>query len=288
MLVAFKEKPSMRFITQISVACVSAMALLLITSATFGQIVINEIVKDERSAGSGQIPDTREFVELYNEGGSAVDISNWTIDTVLLDDGSPFTSNPIPASTMLAAGDYYVIGQTGVTNLDLDLGSTELWPDDNVVYELRDSGASLVDAVGVDIARDPQLLNATAGQLAQIGTGVWGQSLSANTTFSQSLSRYVDGRDTNVNGYDFGNIPLTPGASNNLPQIGDFTVPDVDALGNGATVPGFGGSFVLPKVINPTAVDSNNPNAIPASPQGAKRLSRGTAPVAGTLTTPTR
>jgi len=250
----------------------SGLAFVLISSTTFAQIVINEIVYDERNAFSSEIPDTREFIELYNAGGSAVDIGNWSIETVLLDDGSPFTSNAIPASTMLAAGDYYVIGQTGVSNLDLDLGSAPLWPDDNVVYELRDDSATLVDALGVEIAGDPQLLNASAGQLAQIGTGVWGPTLSANTTFSQSLSRYVDGRDTNVNGYDFGNIPFTPGTSNNLSQIGDFTPPDVDGLSTGSTVAGFGGSFVLPKVIDPTVADSNNPNAISASPQGGKAI----------------
>ena len=262
----------MKLTLQVPAVCLSGLAFVLITSTAFAQIVINELVFDERSAGSGQITDTREFIELYNSGGSPVDIGDWTIDTVLLDDGSPFTSNAIPASTMLAAGDYYVIGQTGVTNLDLDLGSAELWPDDNVVYELRDDSANLVDALGVEIAGDPQLFNATGEQLTQIGTGVWGPTLSANTTFSQSLSRYVDGRDTNVNGYDFGNIPFTPGTSNNLPQIGDFTPPDVDGLVTGSTVAGFGGSFVLPKVINPTVVNGDNPNAIPASPQGGKAI----------------
>lgn len=248
------------------------MALVLIASMAAGQVVINEIVTDERSAGSVQITDTREFIELYNAGVSSVDIGNWTVDTYLLDDGFPFTGDPIPASTMLAPGDYYVIGQSGVPNLDLDLGTAELWPDDNIVYELRDSGSSLVDAVAMNIAFDPQLANATGEQLTEIGTGVWGQSLSANTAFPQSLSRYVDGRDTNVNGYDFGWIPLTPGASNNLPQVGAYSPPDVDGLSTGSTVAGFGGSFVLPKVIDPTVVNGDNPNAIPASPQGGKAI----------------
>ena len=251
---------------------VGGLVLMLVTSTAYGQIVINEIVSDERSGGSGQITDTRQFIELYNTGGSAVDIGDWSIETVLLDDGSPFTSDPIPASTMLAAGDYYVIGQSAVPNLDLDLGTAEIWPNDNVVYELRDSGASLIDALAANVTFDPQLLNATTEQLTQVGTGVWGQSLSANTGFSQSLSRYVDGRDTNVNGYDFGFIPVTPGTSNNLPQVGAYSPPNVDALGTGTVVAGFGGSFVLPRVIDPTTADSNNPNAIPASPQGGKAI----------------
>jgi hypothetical protein len=262
----------MRFHPRNSIVCASAFALSLITSGALGQVVINELVTDERSGGSGQISDTRQFIELYNAGGATVDIGSWTIDSVLLDDGSPFTSDLIPASTMLAPGDFYVVGQSAVPNVDLDLGATAPWPNDNAVYELRDSGASLVDAVAVNITFDPQLANATAQQLTQIGTGVWGQSLSANTGFSQSLARYVDGRDTDVNGYDFGFIPFTPGTSNNLPQQSDYTPPNVDGLSRGTTVPGFGGSFVLPKVIDPTIVDGNNRNAIPASPQGGNAI----------------
>jgi hypothetical protein len=71
-----------------------------------------------------------------------------------------------------------------------------------------------------------------------------------------------------VNGRDFGVIPLTPGTSNNLPQTPNYMLPDVDGLAVGDDVPGFGPSFAFAKVTDPTVVSGENPNAIPASPQG--------------------
>ncbi|MBN1851886.1 MAG: lamin tail domain-containing protein [Pirellulales bacterium] len=250
----------------------AATGMMLCTSTLYAQVVINELVKDERSAGSGQIPDTREFIELYNAGSSAVDISDWTLENYELVGGANLFFTMIPAQTMLAAGDYYVIGSSSVPNLDFDLGPGELWSDLNSLFELRDSSANLIDALAVDVFYDPQLANATTEQLSQVAGGVWGQIISCNTSFPQSLGRYLDGRDSNNNGYDFGMLPLTPGTSNNLPQLGAHVVPDVDGMATGTHVTGYGGSFVLPKVINPTVVSSDNPNAIPASPQGGNAI----------------
>src|SRR6478735_9173281 len=73
------EHQMMRAIRRISRGVVGA-AVLMIVSSAWGQITINEFVDDERTASAGQVfPDTREFVELYNAGGSAVDISGWKI-----------------------------------------------------------------------------------------------------------------------------------------------------------------------------------------------------------------
>ena len=69
----------MRAIPVIVLGVVSATAWA-VSSTAVGQIVINEVVKEERTAGSGSVsPDTREFVELYNAGGTTVDIGDWSI-----------------------------------------------------------------------------------------------------------------------------------------------------------------------------------------------------------------
>jgi len=68
------------------------LAFVLYAGQAFGQITINEVVEDERNVS----PDTREFVELYNAGSSAVDISGWTLGTVQLSSGSPFRTDVFP------------------------------------------------------------------------------------------------------------------------------------------------------------------------------------------------
>src|SRR5689334_20975270 len=60
----------------------TAAALLLSalwSRGALGQIVINEIVADERTASSGTTSETREFIELYNAGNSPVDISGYSM-----------------------------------------------------------------------------------------------------------------------------------------------------------------------------------------------------------------
>ncbi len=272
---------------------VSGLAVVLVCGSTvLGQIVINEVVYDEAQADSSDVvPDTREFVELYNSGAAAVDIGGWMLSTVTLLDGATSFTDTIPAGTMLAPGDYWVMGATGVPNVDQDLGSGfEIFPDVNILLELKNSGGTLVDAISYEVNKNPQLGNATPAQIAQVGNGWWGNTQSYNSTYTRiSLGRYVDGRDTNNNGRDFGTIPLTPGTSNTLPLNSTYAIPDVDALSVGSPMPSATGSFYRALVIDPTdayaaGVDPDpltdrdnpalnmNPNAIPASPQGGKAL----------------
>lgn len=81
----------------------------------YGQIVINEIAYDD----SGAAPDDLEFIELYNAGESLVDISGWFLagQDEAGPNFQPQATFTIPASTMLAAGDYYVIANPSVPML---------------------------------------------------------------------------------------------------------------------------------------------------------------------------
>src|SRR5690242_7785038 len=93
-------------------AMVSAVGLLATTSSAWAQITINELVVTDRTYSSSAIADTSEFLELYNAGASAVDISNWKIMISNLgaaQPGNTTTLATIPASTSIAAGGYYVI-----------------------------------------------------------------------------------------------------------------------------------------------------------------------------------
>jgi len=272
---------------------VSGLAVMLMSSSTLlGQVVINEVVYDEAEADSSDVvPDTREFIELYNAGSTAVDISGWKLNTFQLASGSTTATDTIPAGTSLPPGDYYVIGASGVPNVDLDLGSgSELYPDVNILLELTDSQGTVIDAASYEVNKSPQLTNATPAQLAQVGPGWWGNTQSYNSSYTRiSLGRFIDGRDTNNNGRDFGTIPLTPGTANTLPLNANYSIPDVDALSVGSPMPAATGSFYRALVIDPTdayvpGTDPDpltdrdnpalnmNPNAIAASPQGGKAI----------------
>lgn len=280
-------------------ACVNSRYALVIVAivawagqTAVGQVVINEYVYDEAQASSTDVvPDTREFIELYNAGATAVNIGDWKIARYTLVDGSEVgPPDVLPTGTVLAPGDYYVIGKPGPAYVDFPINEAgELFIDINSMIELRDSSDAIIDALAVETNKG--MTGLQPNQIAQIAGGWWGNTQSYNTSYTQlSLGRFIDGRDTNNNGRDFGTIPLTPGASNTLPLNANYSVPNVDALAIGAPMPGATGSFYQARTIDPTVayqpgVDIDplganydnpainlNPNAIPASPQGGKAL----------------
>lgn len=270
------------------ITCIVLGAAAWATStAAWSQIVINEVMKEERSISGGTLANTREFVELYNAGNSPVDLNNWSLVTYDIAGNTPelFYTITGAASTIIPAHGYYVIGDSGVPNVNFTPPSAaaEMWPDvkANAII-LRDGDpftGNVVDAVAYDMYR-----NGAAGTsllpvelTSQIGSGFEGSPISPNAAAGQtriSWGRYRDGVDTNKNGLDFGTLPLTPGASNNvLPQNASHTVPNVDSLPVGTVLSDvYYGAFELGRVIDPTVASSINPRAIPASPQGGKAI----------------
>ena len=248
------------------------------------KIVINEIVDDIRTAGSGGATDDREFIELYNADTVPVNIGDWTLNywqlgTTAGTGSYTAVNDTIPSGTILQPGDYYVVGHSSVPGVDLAINQTDLFPDVNTVFELRNGAqgvGAIVDAVGVETFREQELGNANADTLPQLGRGWWGQMISTNAVAPNArmaLARYRNGHDTNNNGLDFGVLPLTPGASNELPQIDAYVVPNAEplALGTEITSNDFT-SFVFPRVIDPDTPDGLNPKKIPRSPQGGKAI----------------
>ncbi len=258
-------------------------AFLFCASIGYGQIVINEFVIDERTAGSGLIhPSTREFVELYNTTGSPINIAGWTLGTVQI--GSNFglpagtQTYTLPAGASIPAGGYYVIGHSGVPNVnytpETPAFSGDLFPDGNpqatnngnFVFELRDTSNVLKDAVAVETFRGDERANLTSEQLAFTGGGIWQQLLSPNAIAPNSISsmaRYRDGLATGANGRDFGFLPLSPGATNNRTELAAHVVPNVNSLPIETPLSTeYYSSFALPQVITPTFEDGIlNPSA---------------------------
>ncbi|HEX4412043.1 MAG TPA: lamin tail domain-containing protein [Lacipirellulaceae bacterium] len=255
-------------------------SLLIFTSIlqleSFAGVVINEFVYDDGG------PDDREFVELYNNGVTPVDIGGWSLGGQ--DQVGPNSTVTITAGATINAGGFYVIGRNGVPNVNqivTAVGSTGFWENDSETLELRNAGV-LQDAVLYESTKGPSAQNNGGyGTLptdvaAQVGPGIWGNNQSVDLPgtpllSSASLARFVDGRDTNNNGRDFGFRPNTPGASNNPVNITQYTLPDISSTPVGTALPNFAYGFVAPHVVDPTVADAYNPNPIPHAPSSANR-----------------
>jgi hypothetical protein len=242
-----------------------ASTLLAIVLAPQGTstapVVINEFSYDDAST------DDREFVELYNRSGAAIDISGWVLDSE--DPSGPNTARTIPAGTVLPAGGRWTIGADLVNpgNVNQVVGTTNLWENDNESLTLRDTNGRIVDTLVYESVRG--IWNAT---LAEGPAGVRAQFFTPDVR-QYSWQRCPDGNDNDDNSRDFMIMPATPAAPNyatdNTPFISVF------ASGSpGDVISDFTGSFVDPRIIDPTSVgpllgtNNINPNAIPPSPTG--------------------
>jgi hypothetical protein len=249
--------------------CAAVCAILFARQAD-AAIIINEVVYDDGGT------DDREFVELYNNGALAVDISGWVVrnsDAVAPpgDNNADFT---IPATTSLAAGDYYVISTfAGVPNVDLVVGAgASTLENDNEGMELLDASGVVVDTLITESNKGPVAIstsNTAEGGFFGNTTTTDPSGSALNTQLS--LGRFVDGRDTNRNGRDFGMRPSTPGTANNTGFMPFFEPPNPTGQTVGAEVPGFAYNFVNAKYINPTVADGTNPNAIAPAPSTGNR-----------------
>ncbi|MCB9880378.1 MAG: CHRD domain-containing protein [Planctomycetes bacterium] len=129
-----------------------------------GSIVINEFSYDDSGT------DDREYVELYNPTKSDIDISGWLLEAA--DDATP-DNNPdytIPANTVLKAGAYYVIGSALVDNVDLVVGTTNLWENDSESITLKDASGKIIDTVVYEANKGWPAAKANLIE----GEGVWG------------------------------------------------------------------------------------------------------------------
>jgi hypothetical protein len=217
-------------------------------------VVINEFSYDDSGT------DDREFVELFNATALPIDIGGWVL--AASDPSGPNAAYTIPAGTILGPRAFYVLGAATVPNVDLVVGTTDLWENDNEALTLRDAAGAIRDTLIYEANKgifDPSLIN---------GDGVWGNLTSVDGV-ETSWSRIQDGMANGETGYEFALLPSTPGTSNDLPSLPPY-LDNFDARAIGSNLPDFGASFVRPRVVDPTVVGPDNPSAIPASPQGGR------------------
>lgn len=198
-------------------------------SAEVIDVVINEILFDPASGldGDANGDGTRdfaedEFIEIVNNGSSAVDISGWTLSD---DDGDDFA---FPASTTLAAGQAAVLFGGGTPTGDF--GGALVFTDNGSIgnglsnsgdlVELRDDSGALIASVGYgnagsvsggnneSVTRDPDLTgnfvdHSTAtgsnGALFSPGTQINGTPFSRTVAINEL--RISSQSDDNISNY---------------------------------------------------------------------------------------
>ena len=82
-----------------------ATLMLLSTSYGWGQVVISQLYGGGGNSGSTY---THDFIELFNQGSSSVDITGWSVQYASAT-GSFGTNKTDLTSVVLAPGQYYLI-----------------------------------------------------------------------------------------------------------------------------------------------------------------------------------
>lgn len=171
----------------------AAIAALFMTSSASADIIITEIMQNPSAVSDAN----GEYFEIFNSGGSDVDLNGWTIS----DDGSD--SFDITSSTIVGAGQYFVFGLNGDTgtnggvnvdfvysgmflsNSDDELILTDA--DTNEVDRVEwDNGSTFPDPNGasmelINIAADNNVGSNWAEATASFGDGDLGTPGSANS-----------------------------------------------------------------------------------------------------------
>jgi hypothetical protein len=182
-------------------------------------------INEFRISTSAPANSTNSFIELYNAGGSAVDISNWTL-TEHPAQQAVFSAVKIPAGTKLAAGGFYVLGLS-------DSGlAVPARAGDTTINVRSTTGMTAGDTVDIDTGS-----NVETRKIVSVGTAAGN-----NTTLWQPLPD--------------GPVITVPAGSTNVPvtSVAGFAVGEKIALGYGVTFPAVAAGTERYEVATVTAV----------------------------------
>ena len=192
---------------------------------------------------------TNSFIELFNAGGAAVDISNWTL-THHPTQTPIFSAVKIPAGTSLAARSFYLLGlSTSGLAVPASAG-------DSTIYVRSTTGINVGDTITIGTGS-----GAEVRRIASIGTPA-----GPATTLWQPVP---DGPVITIPAGS-SNVPFTaPGGGRGGNQLIGFVVGEKIALGHGATYPAVAGSVEKYEVATVTAVGKPGTQAYLTAPAKA-------------------
>ncbi len=194
---------------------ISTVLLTLTSCFTFNSnaaIIINEIDYDQPGT------DSAEFIELFNNGTSAVSLDNYFIELINGSNASSYRSIDL-AGFSIAANDYFVTcgDASQVANCDYSFTTTSGWfqngaPDAVALYQ----DTTLIDSLSYEGALSPY----TEGDAL---------TLSDSGTEMGSIARILNGMDSNNNAVDFQAACSTPGSAN-ISGSGDCSTSEISAV----------------------------------------------------------
>lgn len=202
------------------------IGVALISVLSQAQIVITEIMYNPPESGT----DSTEFVELYNAGGSPVDLQNYTFSS-----GITFTFS---ASTVVAAGGYavlavdaaafqayYGVPPTGQFSGALGNGGEPI--------TLRDGSNAVVDSVNYDDAA-PWPLGFAAGQVDGGGASLMLCNAAADNNDGNNWAASTTSAGITINGFAVLASPFAADAacSGFTPTSVSFTVSTGSSMEN--------------------------------------------------------
>jgi vibriolysin len=178
-----------------------------------GHLVINEVEYDETGT------DNREFVEIYNGTDAAVSLSGYSLVLVNGGTSTSYLTQSLSAAGTLAAGQYLVVGNSGVTaasgalKINLASGNDKIQngaPDGVALI----SGGTLVDALSYEGSITAAVI-AGVGTVSLVEGTVLASSVADSNTVTRSLCRYPNGTDTDNASADWAlRSVVTPGSAN--------------------------------------------------------------------------
>ena len=189
-------------------------------------VIINEIDYDQPGT------DTAEFIELFNTGAAAVSLNGYSINLVNGRDSSVYRSIDLSGFDIGASSYFVVCGDASlVANCDYSFTTTSGW----IQNGAPDAAALHEDSILLDsLSYEGELLPFTEGTMLGI---------SDNNTDIASISRIINGFDSNNNAIDFQLGCITPG-SVNIAGVGDCSVSSVSAVPLPAAVWLFGSGVI--------------------------------------------
>ena len=182
-------------------------------------------VNEFRISAGPPVDSTDSFIELYNAGDNAADISNWTL-TVRPAQKAIFSAVKIAAGTKLKAHGFYLLGLS-----DSGLAAAAR-AGDTTLYVRNTDGMTAGDTVSIGAGSE-----AETGKIASVGTAA-----TPNTTLWQPLPE--------------GPVITIPAGSTNVPvtSVNGFKIGEKIALGYGASYPAVARSIEKYEAATVTAV----------------------------------
>ena len=173
---------------------VYSFAGLLWAQGANAGVVINECLPNPDGADGGA-----EWVELLNIGTEAVDLTDWSIERAKTTWSVRYT---FTAGTIIAPGEYLVLGDDGVVEADLSLDVGQTLDLGNAGSD--GDGLRLVDNSGVVI--DVLLYGANNNNALEIEDGSVPTELAPKPSSGKSLARIPNGTDSNDCAVDFASV----------------------------------------------------------------------------------